>query len=234
MSSVRARGNKCFTRTNKSGGQYVVCNDPPKGSRGQAGVYQADNPTGKQDGRSKRKKKEVDKQRAYNRVRKSMMTDVFQKNFGAGEGVATQRVPKKAPATSTMKRDLVSKGTDPKVLEGMGKLYIYTRWANETDRGKKFVKDNDDIEKPKKFERVDDREDIIEQAREILSGDLPKDEFKPKVIDDTPSKEEYNRWEKGDMRQDVREEFEERALRYKHYLELADRDVPDWVKDASR
>ena len=30
---------ECFTRTNANGGRYVVCNDPPRGSRGQQGVY---------------------------------------------------------------------------------------------------------------------------------------------------------------------------------------------------
>ena len=139
MSSVRQRGNKCYTRGDSQGRTYVVCDDPPIGSKGQKGVYKAKNPTGKQDGRSKRKAKEIDKQRAFNRVRKSMMNKDYQMNFGAGEGVANQRVPKSAPAKSTMRRDLESKGTDPKMLDGMGKLYIYTRWANETDEGKKFI-----------------------------------------------------------------------------------------------
>jgi len=30
---------ECFTRTGKGGGTYVVCNDPPRGSKGQQGVY---------------------------------------------------------------------------------------------------------------------------------------------------------------------------------------------------
>tara|TARA_R100000655_G_scaffold68757_1_gene106989 strand:+ start:338 stop:910 length:573 start_codon:yes stop_codon:yes gene_type:complete len=34
---------ECFTRTGKGGGKYVVCNDPPRGSRGQAGVYKSKN-----------------------------------------------------------------------------------------------------------------------------------------------------------------------------------------------
>lgn len=34
---------ECFTRTNASGGRYVVCNDPPRGSRGQKGVYDVNN-----------------------------------------------------------------------------------------------------------------------------------------------------------------------------------------------
>ena len=38
--SWRDKGKgECFTRTNKSGAPYVVCNDPPRGSKGQAGVY---------------------------------------------------------------------------------------------------------------------------------------------------------------------------------------------------
>ena len=39
--SWRDKGKgKCYTRVNKAGGKYVVCNDPPRGSRGQAGVYE--------------------------------------------------------------------------------------------------------------------------------------------------------------------------------------------------
>ena len=39
--SWRDKGKgKCFTRVNKAGAKYVVCNDPPRGSKGQAGVYQ--------------------------------------------------------------------------------------------------------------------------------------------------------------------------------------------------
>ena len=90
--SVRSRGNKCYTRRNKVGATYVVCNDPPKGSRGQAGVYQAENPTGKQDGRSKRKAKERDKQRALNRVRKAIASETYQSNFGGEQGTTKQRV----------------------------------------------------------------------------------------------------------------------------------------------
>ena len=38
--SWRDKGQgECFTRTNKSGGSYVVCDDPPRGSKGQKGVY---------------------------------------------------------------------------------------------------------------------------------------------------------------------------------------------------
>ena len=39
--SWRDKGKgECFTRTNKNGGKYVVCNDPPRGSKGQAEVYE--------------------------------------------------------------------------------------------------------------------------------------------------------------------------------------------------
>ena len=233
MSSVRKRGGKCWTRGRRGGRTYVVCDYPPIGSKGQKGVYQADNPTGKQDGRSKRQAKEVDKQRAFNRVRRPRMKDTYQKNFGGGAGSANQRVPKSAPSKSSMRRDLESKGTDPKMLEGMGKLYIYTRWANETDRGKKFVKDNDDVEKPKKFEGVDDRDEIAERAGDILRGDLASDEFKEKEIDDTPLRQEAFDLEAGRLSGEQRESLVERTIRYKHYLELAGRDVPEWVKDVS-
>src|SRR5210317_1144230 len=140
MSSVRKRGNKCYTRRNSAGAPYVVCNDPPKGSKGQAGVYQAANPTGKQDGRSKKQEEIMDKVRSRNRVRKSMMTKEFQETFGE-KSTVNQRTPKNAPATSTMRKDLLDKGSNPVDLMGMGRLYIYTRWANETKEGKKFIKD---------------------------------------------------------------------------------------------
>ena len=54
---------KCWTRQS-GGGKYVVCNDPPRGSRGQVGVYKADNPTGKQNPKLKeRERKEKEKRR---------------------------------------------------------------------------------------------------------------------------------------------------------------------------
>tara|TARA_R110002051_G_scaffold314574_1_gene391784 strand:- start:10 stop:450 length:441 start_codon:yes stop_codon:yes gene_type:complete len=38
--SWRDKGQgECFTRSNKSGATYVVCDDPPRGSKGQKGVY---------------------------------------------------------------------------------------------------------------------------------------------------------------------------------------------------
>lgn len=236
MSSVRKRGNKCYTRTNKAGATYVVCDDPPKGSRGQAGVYKAKNPTGKQDGRSKRLESAVDKSRALNRVRKSMMNKEFQKNFGGEASTVNQRTPKSAPATSTMRKDLLDKGSNPVDLMGMGRLYIYTRWANETDEGKKFIKDKD-LEKPTKFVGVDDRDAIREAAGDILSGkgmDRGEVKFNEKGIDEFPIRAEYDEYEEGELDAGEREYFEERSLRYKHYLELAGRKVPDWVKDVSR
>ena len=235
MSSVRKRGNRCYTRTNKVGAPYVVCDDPPKGSRGQAGVYKAKNPTGKQDGRSKMLESAVDKSRALNRVRRTMMTKDYQKNFGGGVGVVNQRTPKSAPATSTMEKDLLDKGTNPVLLRGMGRLYIYTRWANETKEGRKFIKDKK-IDKPEEFAGVDDRDAIRERAKDLLDGDLDfrNDNFNKKGIDDTPSKAEYGVYEAGGYTARGREDFEERSLRYKHYLELAGRKVPDWVKDVAR
>ena len=237
MSSVRKRGNKCYTRRNSAGAPYVVCDDPPKGSRGQAGVYKAKNPTGKQDGRSKRQEEITDKIRSRNRVRKSMMNKEFQKNFGGEASTINQRTPKSAPATSTMRRDLESKGTNPIDLMGMGRLYVYTRWANETDEGKKFIKDKN-LKKPTKFAGVDDRDAIRETAGDILSGDFGGTgdviEFQEKGIDEFPIREEYDEYEEGGLDAREREHFEERTLRYKHYLELAGRKVPDWVKDASK
>tara|TARA_R110000824_G_scaffold218692_1_gene405422 strand:+ start:3350 stop:4048 length:699 start_codon:yes stop_codon:yes gene_type:complete len=231
MSSVRKRGNKCFTRSNKSGATYVVCNDPPKGSRGQAGVYQADNPTGKQDGRTKRKEAEIDKQRAFNRVRKSMMNKEYQGNFGGEKSTVDQRTPKSAPATSTMRKELLDKGTAPKFLDGMGRLYIYTRWANETTKGKKFIKDKD-LEKPTEFAGVDDRDAIEDAAGDVL-GDAREVDFDAKVIDRFPTRQEGYDYERGRMDTEERRSMDERTLRYKHYLELAGKSIPDWVKDIS-
>lgn len=49
--SWRDKGKgECFTRTNKGGGTYVVCNDPPRGSKGQKGVYK-----GKEGGKKQQK-----------------------------------------------------------------------------------------------------------------------------------------------------------------------------------
>jgi len=231
MSSVRKRGNECFTRSNKSGATYVVCNDPPNGSKGQVGVYQAENPTGKQDGRTKRKEAEIDKQRAFNRVRKSMMNKTYQKNFGGKASTVDQRTPKSAPATSSMKKDLIDKGTDPKFLDGMGKLYIYTRWANETKQGKSFIK-KEKLEKPTKFEGVDDKSDIEEAAVDILEGG-GEVEFQEKNIDDFPNRQDGYAFENGRLSGDERHTMIERTTRYKHYLELAGKTVPDWVKDIS-
>jgi hypothetical protein len=235
MSSVRKRGNKCYTRRNSAGAPYVVCNDPPKGSKGQAGVYQAANPTGKQDGRSKIQEEILDKVRSRNRIRKSMMTKNYQKNFGGEEFSVNQRTPKSAPATSTMRKDLLDKGSNPVDLMGMGRLYIYTRWANETKEGKKFIKDKN-LEKPEKFAGVDDRDAIREVAQDILRGDFEKDtiNFNAKGVDDFPIRAEYDEWEEGELDAREREHLEERSLRYKHYLELGGYKVPDWVKDIAR
>ena len=227
MSSVRKRGNECFTRTAKSGATYVVCNDPPKGSRGQVGVYQAENPTGKQDGRTKRKEAEIDKQRAFNRVRKSMMNKTYQKNFGGEASTVDQRTPKSAPATSSMKKDLIDKGTDPKFLDGMGKLYIYTRWANETKQGKSFLK-KEKLEKPTKFVDVDDKKYIEEAAGDILDGEAGG---AGDAVEFKENRQDGYAFENGRLSGDERHRMIERTTRYKHYLELAGKTVPDWVKD---
>jgi len=66
------------------------------------------------------------------------------------------------------------------------------------------------------------------------AGDLTDDKFKPKGIDKFPIRAEYDEYEEGELDTEEREELEERTIRYKHYLELAGRKVPDWVKDISR
>tara|TARA_R110000803_G_scaffold35633_1_gene76911 strand:- start:1275 stop:2066 length:792 start_codon:yes stop_codon:yes gene_type:complete len=262
MSSVRKRGNKCYTRSNKSGATYVVCDDAPNGSKGQAGVYKAKNPTGKQDGRTKKKEAEIDKQRAFNRVRKSMMSETYQNYYGtvvAPDGIGRYQVskrgnkqkalivPKSAPATSTMKRDILNGRIkkDPKLLDGMGKKYIYTRWANDTFEGRRFIDFSPEegrgkIKKPPPFAGVDRDADIKKAAKTILSGKNPdkksgqKIDFEAKEIDKFPTKQEARDYESGKMKgAEVRRAMVERTLRYKHYLELAGERVPDWVKDIS-
>tara|TARA_R110000823_G_scaffold67222_10_gene156882 strand:+ start:1112 stop:1897 length:786 start_codon:yes stop_codon:yes gene_type:complete len=260
MSSVRKRGNKCYTRSNKSGATYVVCDDAPNGSKGQAGVYKAKNPTGKQDGRTKKKEAEIDKQRAFNRVRKSMMSEDYQNYYGtdrdyfaynvtnSGNKQKALIVPKSAPATSTMKRDILnkrSKKEDPKLLDGMGRKYIYTRWANETFEGRRFIDFSPEegrgkIKKPTKYYGVDKDADIKKAAKTILSGKKPdkksgqKIDFEAKEIDKFPTRQEARDYESGKMKgAEVRRAMVERTLRYKHYLELAGDKIPDWVKDIS-
>ena len=273
MSSVRKRGNKCYTRSNKSGATYVVCDDAPNGSKGQAGVYKAKNPTGKQDGRSKREEAEIDKQRAFNRVRKSMMSETYQRDFSKKEGVMNigggnrayaqriLKVPLTAPATSTMKRDILNgKGKkDPDLLDGMGKRYIYTRWTNETKSGKEHLKIRTtaawriapmthtrgttltkDVERDAKdfndwkYVGIDDKAEIAKAAKVILSGKKGRLDFDAKDIDDFPNKKEARDYESGKMKGvEVRRAMVERTLRYKHYLELAGEKIPDWVKDIS-
>ena len=237
MSSVRKRNGKCWARTGKGGNPYVVCNDPPNGSKGQAGVYQAENPTGKQDGRSKVVDELRDKARARNRVRKTMMTANFQKNFGDGASVAYQRVPKSAPDTADMDADLMGKGASPTDLFGMGRLYVYTRWANETKEGKAFIK-KEKLKKPDKFAGVDDRDAIKEAAEDIVENQgkswRGNVEFNEKNIDNFPIRAEYDELEEGKLSATERIDLQERALRYKHYLELAGKNIPDWLKDVSR
>ena len=158
-----------------------------------------------------------------------MMNVNYQKNYGGEASTINQRTPKSAPATSSMKKDLIDKGTDPKFLDGMGKLYIYTRWANETKQGKSFLK-KEKLEKPTKFVGVDDKDEIEEAAGDILDGGDAV-EFQEKVIDDFPNRQDGYAFEGGRMSGAEKHSMIERTTRYKHYLELAGKDVPDWVKD---
>ena len=54
---------ECFTRTNAQGGQYVVCNDPPRGSRGQRGVDRSRKDRGDEDIKGRDKSAAIDKAR---------------------------------------------------------------------------------------------------------------------------------------------------------------------------
>ena len=65
--SWRDKGKgECFTRTNKSGGTYKVCNDPPRGSSGQKGVYKAKpkKPKKLTEAQKKKRKEKEDKRDA--------------------------------------------------------------------------------------------------------------------------------------------------------------------------
>ena len=73
---------------------------------------------------------------------------------------------------------------------------------------------------------MDDPGDIKDAAVKMVG------EFRKENAVDLRNKS-YKEWEKGKMSQLVREAFEEDVLRYKHLLELADKNVPDWVKDVS-
>jgi hypothetical protein len=54
---------ECFTRTNAQGGNYVVCNDPPRGSRGQIGVDRSRSDRGDADIKGRDKTAAIDKAR---------------------------------------------------------------------------------------------------------------------------------------------------------------------------
>ena len=124
--------NKCWTRQS-GGGKYVVCNDPPRGSRGQAGVYKADNPTGKQNPKLKeRERKEKEKQ-----IRER---DIHRQEHTTKYGKYKDPVPKNAPSTDSMRNQLIKGGARESSVEGMGKRYIYKRWKSETTKGKAFAK----------------------------------------------------------------------------------------------
>jgi len=335
MSSVRKRGNKCYTRTNKAGVPYVVCNDPPKGSRGQAGVYQAKNPTGKQDGRTARNKAKNDKEIALRKVRRAMVSKKYAKelkdmgiedakgrdyddplnpytfNLDTNQprntiplsrlerptGIPAQemknylaaimpnerlrgiskaelnvlynkdQLEKKArsegkpeprfadeleprnfralnfPKKKKMLIDLANAKVPPEQFIKMPMRYIKIRWLRETKAGKKFRKDNE-MEKPHGFVDVDNKskqEDMAENFADALKGfksDLPTTFTEGAIGESVGSgfaatKENYDRFEAGKMSAAGAEIFQDNLLRYKHYLELAGRRVPDWVRDAT-
>ena len=322
--SVRSRGNKCYTRTNKSGGTYTVCDDPPKGSRGQAGVYQAENPTGKQDGRTAINKAKKDKEIALRKVRKSMLTKEYGETIGeVGEnnpytynlytkggrgnwrkpkdiitqgdlekptGLTVQRMKddlfrwglsnrilgqgKKVvnaewrqetfrrdnpgeeleivdkypqhgqqnyPSEAFMLRDLDKAGKEMRAFDGMPLRYTKIRWLRETNKGKKFLQDND-LERPDAFEM--DSGAIAAQAEDLFLPAMKgkkegKTGYSREAIGEVVginagkmTKDNYDKWEAGKFTPNQSEIFLDNALRYKHYLEIARKPIPDWVRDA--
>lgn len=238
---------KCWNRVNKAGATYVVCNDPPRGSRGQSGVYQAENPTGKQDGRTKRKEAEIDKQRVRNRLRKDMLKEDYQTMEAGVDGlaIANQETPSNAPATSTMRRQLRGEVAD-KNLDGMDRRYIYNQWARKAKEGKAFLKKHD-YKRPPKFKGMGE-DDLKDLAESIADGFKEVDRRKDPFMNlgwaashggvrnrgEPMTKKSAEKYEKGELKKEQREIFEGDVLRYKHLLELAGKDVPDWVKDISR
>ena len=89
--SWRDKGKgECFTRTNKSGGSYVVCNDPPRGSSGQRGVYKS--------GADKRKKENIGDE-----VKEKVKRDKAIKKIQAG--ARGKQVRGKEVKLSTLTRD---------------------------------------------------------------------------------------------------------------------------------
>lgn len=305
---------------------YVVCNDPPKGSRGQAGVYQAENPTGKQDGRTARNKAKKDKEIALRKVRKSMLTKEYGETIGeVGEnnpytynletkgGRGNWRKPKDIiteedlekptgrtveqmrqdlvrwglsnrilgegkkkinaewrletfrrenkgkelevvkkypqhgqqdyPSEPSMLRDLDKAGKEMRAFDGMPLRYTKIRWLRETKAGKKFLKDND-LERPDAFEM--DSDAVAAQAEDLFIPAMKgqkagKTAYSREAIGEVVginvgkmTKENYDKWEAGKFTAEQSEMFQENALRYKHYLEIARKPIPDWVRDAAR
>ena len=122
---------ECYTRDGKSG-SYVVCNDPPRGSKGQKGVYKAENPTGKQDGRTARNK--VKETEAI--MERSKIKDRMKDKYPAG-------LPKGLPDYKKMVNDLVRNGDKREKYEKMGKAFAYDNWIS-TPQGKKWGKEYED------------------------------------------------------------------------------------------
>ena len=118
----------CWTKS--SGGKpYVVC----KGSKGQQGVYKADNPRGPQNPeRTAREQKE--KEQAI------LERDRYREENTTKYGKYPDPVPAGAPSTDTMRNQLIKGGARESSVEGMGKRYIYKRWIEETKKGEGFAK----------------------------------------------------------------------------------------------
>lgn len=161
---------ECYTRSGGAKGKYVVCNDPPKGSKGQAGVYKRK--TSKADADKARKKKEKDKEdEIADRKRRKEEYREKTADRRRGDSASSQlkdgskkyvdhraehlggkrerdnwrasRAVGKRPKVDTMRKHLVKAGARESSLIGMGLTYVMDRWLAETPEGKKYNKKYD-------------------------------------------------------------------------------------------
>lgn len=119
---------ECWTKSTGGGKPYVVCNDPPRGSKGQKGVYQAETPTGKQDGRYARQQAEEKKAIEKRRKAKAKLKDKY-----------PDGIPEGLPTMMTMKNQLTKADKDK--VRKLGKAGVYEEWK-DTKQGKKWEKLN--------------------------------------------------------------------------------------------
>lgn len=138
----RTKNNEeCWTKS--SGGKpYIVC----EGSKGQKGVYKADNPRGPQNPERTAREQE-EKERAIAK------RDRYREENTTQYGKYPDPVPAGAPSTDAMRDQLIKGGARESSVEGMGKRYIYKRWIKETKKGEEFAKQDRPPKERKKTER---------------------------------------------------------------------------------